>query len=86
MDYAIIISVISLGAGVSACLVRRWFFACGEQQSEFEAVVQKPGAGTKFFGGSSREGAIREASEAVDRCRRNGVNRSALHVQRVGRK
>jgi len=83
--HAIVITTIGLGCGVVATVVKIIIDACcGGKVEYYEAVVQGQG-GTLFLGGHrSREGAIREASEAVGRCRRNGVNKSAQHVQRVG--
>ena len=80
MDYAIIVTTIGLGAGVTACIVRHWFNSFGEQDSEYEAVVQGQG-GTCFLGGhKSREAAIREANRTVSACRSNGMNKSAVRL------
>jgi len=68
-SYAIIVTVIALGAGATACIVKRWFNSCGEERSEYEAVVQRPGKGTWFLGGESRDGVIRDASQALNEAR-----------------
>jgi len=41
--YAIIVMTVGLGAGVTACVVRRFFNSCGEECSEYCAVVQGEG-------------------------------------------
>ena len=68
--YATIITIVGLGAGVTACVIKKWFASCGEETTCYEAVVKGPGLGPWFLGGhGSPEKAIRTASKAVHRAR-----------------
>lgn len=83
---AIVVTTIGLGCGVIATIVKIVADRCGAEVEYYGAVIEGQGGKIVLGGYDSQEGAIREASETVGRCRANGVNRSALHVQRVGRK